>query len=132
MSILKSIGAIMAGMIFIVVTHTVTDLIMEAAGVFPPPEQGLHITWMVVLATVYRTIWSIAGCYLAAALAPSRPMLHAMLLGTIGFVISGIAAIYVIPMDLGPAWYPIALTLLSPICGWLGGMLYDRRHGRSN
>ena len=50
-----------------------------------------------------------------------------MILGGIGFVISGIAAIFLIPMDLGPAWYPIALTLLSPVCGWLGGKIYELR-----
>lgn len=127
MNILKSIGAVLAGMIFIIASHMITDRVLEAAGVFPPPEQGLHITWMVVLATVYRTVLSIAGCYLTAALAPSRPMLHAMILGGIGFVISGIASYFVIPMNLGPAWYPIALTVLSPVSGWMGGMLYQSR-----
>ena len=48
MNILKGIGAVLAGMIFIVVTHTVTDLVLEKVGIFTPPEQGFHITWMVV------------------------------------------------------------------------------------
>ncbi len=123
MNILKSIGAILAGLIFIVISHNAMDLLFEKAGIFTPPTERFDTTWMVVTATVYRTVLSIVGCYIAAALAPSRPMLHAMLLGVVGFLIAGIAAIFVIPMDLGPAWYPIALALLSPVCGWLGGKL---------
>jgi hypothetical protein len=84
MNILKGIGAILAGMIFIVVTHTLTDLVLEKLGIFPPPDQGFHITWMVVTATIYRSIYTVAGGYLTAALAPNRPMLFAVILGLIG------------------------------------------------
>jgi hypothetical protein len=45
-------------------------------------------------------------------LAPSRPMLHALVLGFIGLALSTAAAVVLIPMDLGPAWYPIALAVL--------------------
>ena len=38
------IGAVLAGIVFIVVTHTATDLVLEALGIFPPPKEGLHIT----------------------------------------------------------------------------------------
>ncbi len=127
MNILKRIGAVLAGLIFIVITHNAVDLILEKTGIFTPFEQGFHTTWMVVTATVYRTILSIAGCYVTAALAPSRPVLHAMILGGIGFVLSGIAAIVTIPLDWGPAWYPIALIVLSPVCGWVGGKIYESR-----
>ncbi len=129
MRIIRSIAAVVAGLVFIVVSHSVTDRILEGLGIFTPPEAGFHTTWMVVTATLYRTVFSIAGCYLAAALAPDRPMLHSMVLGLIGFVASGIAAIVIIPMDIAPAWYPIALTVLSPVSGWLGGWLYGLRGG---
>lgn len=128
MKILRSIVAVVGGLIFIVITHTAVDQILERAGIFTPPEAGLHTPWMVVTATIYRTILSIAGCYIAAAIAPARPMLHAMILGLIGFAASGIAAIFIIPMNIAPAWYPIALTVLSPICGWLGGKINERRN----
>lgn len=68
MNILKGIGAVLAGIIFIVVTHSVTDLVLEKLGIFTPPEQGLHTTWMVVTATIYRTIYTIIGGYITAAL----------------------------------------------------------------
>ena len=45
----------------------------------------------------------------------------------IGFVLATVGAIATIPMNLGPAWYPIALALTAWPCGWLGGSLYLRR-----
>jgi hypothetical protein len=123
MNILKGIGAILAGMIFIVVTHTLTDLVLEKLGIFTPPEQGFHITWMVVTATIYRSIYTVAGGYLTAALAPNRPMLYAVILGIIGIAASTAGAIVMIPLHLGPNWYPIALILLALPCTWLGGKL---------
>jgi hypothetical protein len=132
MNILKSIGAVLAGLIFIFVTHSATDFILESLGIFTPRTQRFDTTWMVVTAVVYRAIFSIAGCYLTAWLAPSRPMLHAMILGGIGFVLSTVAAIALIPMDLGPAWYPISLAVIALPCAWLGGKLYGLRTGSSS
>jgi hypothetical protein len=126
MRIVKGIGAILAGMIFIVVTHTVTDLVLEKLGIFTPPEQGLHITWMVVTATLYRSLYTIAGGYVTAALAPDPPMRFVLILGLIGLVLGTIGAIVTIPMKLGPAWYPIALAVLALPCVWLGGKLKTR------
>jgi hypothetical protein len=123
MKILKGVGAILAGMIFIVVTHTATDFVLEKLGIFTPPEQGFHTTWMVVTATVYRSIYTIAGGFVTAALAPDPPMRYVWILGLIGLVISTFAAIATIPMKLGPAWYPIALAVLALPCVWLGGKL---------
>ena len=123
MNILKGIGAILAGLVFIVVTHTATDFVLEALGIFPPPQEGLHITWMVVLATVYRTIFTIGGGYVTAALAPLPRMRYVLILGLLGLVMGTLGAIITIPMKLGPAWYPIALALLALPSVWLGGKL---------
>ena len=127
MNILKSIGAVLAGLIFIFVTHSGVDFILESLGIFTPPTERFDTPWMVVTATIYRTILSIAGCFLTCFLAPSRPMLHAMVLGFIGLALSTAAAIVFIPMDLGPAWYPIALVALTLPCAWIGGKLAERR-----
>ena len=129
MNILKSILAVIAGFLFIGVSHNLVDFVLESLGIFTPRDQPFDTTWMVVTATVYRTVLSVAGCYITAALAPSRPMLHAMVLGVIGFVLSGIAAYITIPMHWGAAWYPIALTVISPFCGWLGGVMYEAGKG---
>ena len=48
-----------------------------------------------------------------------------MILGAIGVPLSAIGAIVAITMvDVGPAWYPIALVLTTLPCAWLGGALY--------
>jgi hypothetical protein len=126
MPVLKGIGAILAGIVFIVITHSVTDLILEKLGIFPPPGQGFHITWMVVTATIYRCIYSVGGGYVTASLAPEPRMRYVWILGIIGLVMSSLAAIATIPMKLGPAWYPVALAVTALPCVWLGGKLRAR------
>jgi hypothetical protein len=126
MKILKSIGAVLAGMIFIVISHTATDFVLESLGIFPPPGQGYLVTWMAVTATIYRSFFTVVGAYITAALAPNRPMLHAVILGVIGTVVGAAAAIATIPMDLGPVWYPIALAVFALPCTWVGGKLKTR------
>src|SRR5882672_5339824 len=126
MKIVRGIGAILAGIVFIVVTHTLTDLILEKLGIFPPPAEGFHITWMVVTATVYRSLYTVAGGYVTAVLAPEPKMRYVIILGIFGLVVSTLAAIATIPMKLGPAWYPIALAVLALPCVWLGGKLRTR------
>jgi len=123
MKILQGIGAVLAGVVFIIVTHTATDFLLESLGIFTPPSQGFHTTWMVVTATIYRSIFVIAGGYITAALAPKPPMRYVLILGIIGFVLSTLGAIATIPLGISPAWYPIALVLLSLPCVWLGGKL---------
>lgn len=127
MNVLKSIGAVFAGIVFIFVTHSGVDLILESLGIFTPPTERFDTTWMLVTATIYRTILSIAGCFVTGVLAPTRPMLHSLILGFIGLFLSTAAAVVTIPMDLGPAWYPIALAVVAVPCAWLGGLLAERR-----
>ena len=82
---LRSIGAILAGFVVIVVLSTGTDFILESTGVFPSFkeqfEQNVYPMSMLIVATIYRIVYSVAGCYVAARLAPNRQMMHAMILG---------------------------------------------------
>ena len=75
----------------------------------------------------YRTVFNIAGCYLTARLAPARPVRHALVLGTIGLVLSIMGALANAQMQLGPAWYPWVLVVLALPCAWLGGKLAEMR-----
>jgi hypothetical protein len=128
MNILKGIGAILAGMIFIVVSHTGTDFALEKLGIFTQPSEGFHITWMVVTATIYRCIYTVGGGYLTAALAPTPRMRYVMILGIIGLVLGTLGAIVTIPMKMAPAWYPIALAVTALPCTWLGGVLHRAKY----
>src|SRR6185503_961624 len=123
MKILQGIGAILAGVVFIIVTHTATDFVLESLGIFTPPSEGFHTTWMVVTATIYRSLFVIGGGYITAVLAPKPPMRYVLILGIIGIVMSSLGAIATIPLGISPAWYPIALVVLSLPCVWLGGKL---------
>lgn len=133
MKILKSIGAILAGILFIVVSHTLTDFVLESLGIFPPPpnrasaDQRFDVPWMVATALTYRVIYQIVGGCVTAYLAPSRPILHSLVLGSIGLIISSAAAIAVIPLGWGPAWYPMALAISSLPSVWFGGWLATAR-----
>ena len=121
MSTIKSIGAVLGGMVTIVALSTGTDWLLERLGIFPPPEQGLFIAWMLLLALVYRSVYAVAGGYITAMLAPDRPMRHAIILGIIGVAASIVGTI--VGWDLSAHWYPILLIITSLPCTWIGGKL---------
>lgn len=117
----KSIGAVVAGFIVVAALSMITDAILESAGIFPPPGAGFYVPWMLSLALVYRCIYTVAGGYVTARLAPGRPMRHVIILGSIGTVaaIAGTIAGW----NLSAHWYPIALVITAIPCTWLGGKL---------
>ncbi len=120
----KSIGAVLAGFIFIVITHTATDAILEGGGVLP--KGNLFVgTGLILIVLGYRAVFSLIGCYLTAKLAPHHPMKHALILGLIGLVLSSVGAI--VAADLGPAWYAWTLAAIALPIAWLGGKLYELR-----
>jgi hypothetical protein len=123
MNILKGILAILAGFIFIGVTHNGTDFILESLGIFTPPTIRFDTTWMVITATIYRNVFMVAAGYITAALAPAPKMRYVFILGVIGTLL-GIAGIFInLKYDLGPMWYPVALVLLGFPCLFLGAKL---------
>lgn len=131
MNILKGIGAILAGMIFIGIFHAGTDFLLERLGIFTPPSEGFHTPWMVVTATIYRCVFTVIGGYITATLAPNPPMRYVAILGLIGLALCIAGAIATIPMKIAPAWYPIVLAVTAFPCTWLGGVLRGRQLGRA-
>jgi len=120
----KSIWAVVAGVLVIIVVTTIVDIVLHAAGVFPPMNVPIDDR-LSLIATSYRVLISIGGAYLTARLAPERPMKHAMILGVVGTVLGAVAAVATWDNGLGPHWYPIALAALAiPQC-WAGGKLYE-------
>ena len=124
MNILKGIGAILAGFIFIGVTHNGTDFILESLGIFTPPlTVRFDTTWMVVTAIVYRNLFMIAAGYLTALLAPEPKMRYVLILGIIGTILGIIGVFVNMKYDLAPMWYPIMLVLLGFPSLYLGAKL---------
>lgn len=122
----RSILAIFLGFITVVVLSLGTDEVFHLIRVYPPWKEPMNDPSLNLLALSYRIIYTILGSYIAARLAPSSPMLHAWVLGVIGFVIGTAGAIATIPLHLGPAWYPIAIAATALPCAWLGGRLQGR------
>ena len=125
---LRSVGAVLAGMLFIIIISLVTDAVMHATGIFPPMFQPMS-TSLWLFATAYRIVYGIAGGYLTARLAPDRPMRHAIILGVIGLVLSiaGAAATWGRGPEFGPKWYPLGLVVTALPCAWLGGKLFTSK-----
>jgi hypothetical protein len=96
----RSFGAVLAGFAAIFVLSTAVDMALHASGVYPPYGERMS-DGLFALATAYRVLFGIAGCWLAARLAPAWPMAHARALGAVGTVLSVAGAVAM--WDQGPA-----------------------------
>ncbi len=117
----RSILAVFAGFVTVVILSVGTDFVLELRGIFTPPDQGLFTPWMLMVALIYRCVYTVAGGYVTARLSPNRPMRHVIILGSIGIVAATVGT--VVAWDLSPHWYPIALVITALPCTWLGGKL---------
>ena len=121
----RSILAVAAGFFVILVLSLGTDIALHAAGVYPPWGQTMSDS-LFGLATAYRIVYGILGCWVAARLAPDRPMAHAIALGVLGVVISLGGLVYAQKQgpEFGPLWYSVAIVLISLPCAWIGGRIH--------
>jgi hypothetical protein len=124
----RSIGAVLAGALSSIIPSLATDWALQKTGVVPAPGQSWGSA-LLLLATTYRTVYGIAGSYLAARLAPHRPMAHSMALGVAGLVAStaGAVATWNGGPEFEPKWYPVALIVLALPTAWAGGCLFLMR-----
>jgi hypothetical protein len=120
----RSMLALFAGFFAVVLLSVGTDMAMHASGVFPPSGEPMSSA-LFLLATAYRMAYGITGSFIAARLAPNRPMKHALALGGVGLALSilGAAATWNSGPAFGPHWYPLALIVTAMPCAWLGGRL---------
>lgn len=128
---LRSIGAVIAGLLAVIILSIGTDAVMHATGIFPPEGKTMS-NGLFLMATAYRTIYSILGSYIAARLAPGRPMAHAMALGILGVVLGSAGAIaqWNRMPEIGPKWYPLALIVLAIPGAWVGGWIWEMSRNR--
>ena len=123
----RSILSVLAGLVTIFVVTTAVDVALHAAH-FVPPWGAYTTSGPLVVASAYRFVINTAGCYLAARLAPERPLRHAAVLGGIGVLLSIAGALSF--RGMGPVWYPLSLIVSSPLCAWLGGHLREAELAR--
>ncbi len=123
-SVLKSIWAIIAGILVGALLSHITDFALEAAGVLP--KTNLYVAaWLVWIVIIYRSIFNALGFFITAKLAPHHPAKHVLVLAIIGTLGSVGAAIGTANLNLGPQWYPWALAVLVPFMAWAGWKFYE-------
>lgn len=124
----QSAIALASGLLVGVILSLGTDQIFHALAIYPPWGQTMS-DGLFMLATAYRVVYTILGSYIAARLAPDRPMWHAMVLGVVGLVVSiaGAVATWNTQPPIGPHWYALLIAAISIPCAWLGGMIRERQ-----
>ena len=127
--IIRRIGAVLVGVLAVIILSTITDVVLHATGIYPPWFEPMS-TPLWVLATAYRIVYGVAGGYIAARLAPDRPMRHALVLGVVGLVLSiaGAVGTWNRGPEFGPKWYPLALVVIALPSSWAGGRLRGTQH----
>ncbi len=120
----RSLLALLAGMLAGILLSVGTDVLLHAIGLFPALGQPVSSP-LLLLATAYRTVYGVVSSYIAARLAPNRPVMHALVLGMLGFVVCivGAVATWNKGPAFGPHWYPVALIVLAIPTAWVGGKL---------
>jgi hypothetical protein len=108
----RSILAVVAGFVVVVILSIGTDKVLSVAGIFPTNGQVMS-SGLFGLATFYRTLYGVLGSYVTALLAPNRPMKHSLIGGAIGLVLSIAGAVALIITALPGAWAGAKLRLMQ-------------------
>jgi hypothetical protein len=121
---LRRVGALFAGLLVVVALSTAADAVLHATRIDPPVGRPMSGA-LFLLATGYRLVFGTLGSFVAARLAPVRPMWHAVALGALGTVLALAGLLATWDAALGPRWYPVALVVTALPCAWLGGRLAE-------
>ena len=128
---MRSVSAILAGLMVVIVLSVCTDALLHATGIYPPWFQPMG-DGLWVLATAYRIVYSVLGAYVAVRLAPGRPMLHAVVFGVVGVVLGAIGAAsnWNGGPEYGPKWFSLGLIAIALPCSWAGAALFSKGESR--
>lgn len=117
----RSVLAVVAAIVANAGLALATDQLFHVLGVYPPWGEPMFEPELNALALAYRIVYGVLAGVIVARLAPRAPMRHSAVLGVIGTLLAAIgAAVALTQANLGPAWYPIALALVSFPTVWLG------------
>jgi hypothetical protein len=118
----RSLFAIAMGFVLIASLTLGTDVALRIA--VPSLYDATGATQsapVLLLMMAYIAMYAVGGCYWCARLAPSRPLLHACLLGVLGLVATIGASIY--RWDLRPSWFHVVSVALVMVYAFIGGQL---------
>ena len=122
----RSIAAVVTGFLVIGLLAFGTGRIVH--GMFPNlvDANGITQNTAILLATLlYVGVYATFGCWLAARMAPSHPMRHALILGVLGLLFNIMGA--AMTWSAVPAWYNVAGLLTTMLWAWLGGTIRERQ-----
>lgn len=121
---MRSVWAILAGFILIGILNFGTDAIMRAMSPWAfNAGGGSNNLTILLVQMLYSAVYGVVGCYVAARLAPSSPMKHALILGVIGLFVAGAANMML--WGHVPSWFVIINVLLIMPLAWFGGRLRE-------
>lgn len=118
----KSASAVLAGFVEVALLSVGMDFILETSKIFPGSSHPeLYASWMLGVALLYRSAFTILGGYITSRLAPQNHMRHVYVLMVLGLV-GGVAGA-VNGWGYGNHWYPVMLAVTGPLFVWFGGHL---------
>ena len=121
----RSILAIVAGFVLTGALIVGTTFAVTAAmpGAFDA-RQVPTSTGILLLMHLYVAVYATLGCWVAARLAPSRPMRHAMIVGVLGCLVNlanpNIWSMY-------PLWSNLVSVTTPLLWGWIAGTIRERQ-----
>ncbi|HEX5872872.1 MAG TPA: hypothetical protein VFY65_20715, partial [Longimicrobium sp.] len=103
----RSILAIVAGFVLAGALNVGTNTVLSrvAPEMVPPPGTPNTNTTALLVICAYVALYGILGCYVTARLAPSRPLLHALIVGALALAMSIPATIAV--WNDTPVWFNV-------------------------
>ena len=122
----RSVLALLAGFLVVVVLSLGADELFHLLNVYPPWGVPMYEPRLNLLALTYRSIFTFIGGYVTARFAPYSPMRHVLVGCGIGLVLGALGVVAATTAELGPIWYPVAVAVTGPVFNWLGGLLFVR------
>ena len=123
----RSIAAIVVGFLVIGLLAVGTDMAVLKS--FPQhfdAQGGTTHPAFLAAALAYVAVYATFGCWLAARLAPSHPMRHALILGALGLAFNVMGSIA--RWETAPVlWYHAIGLLTTMLWAWLGGRTRERQ-----
>lgn len=126
----RSIVAVVVGFVLTGALNVGTNALL--ARVMPglvPADGPVTDPAALILVCAYVAVFGILGCWVTARLAPSRPMLHALVLGALALAMS-------VPVAMqnwgdAPAWFNVFNLVAVMPYAYIGGWLREQQQARA-